>query len=548
MRWAPASYDEFWSSALHPWLDLADASAHVDVAAAQSEDQLRRCPRVFVYDFRGTPLADSFKPTKAYASRAFGPPMNNMTGVRISSQFALAMALAHRLVRSPCYTANASQADLFFVPIKPLRKFAWQWPLTCEKMLSELSQQGKTFESFLPHLNRGNAAKHFMVFSHDDVGSYWKCCGWWIPPAGLLDNSVRVAYMQALSDNARSHNYMASNNSIYALTKKSKKAWAFFDDLRQVPNLISVPIMSSVHWEQRLASRSAPPWEAGWVESLTKAPARKSWLRNSSNDTSIVIGTGATAERVHVNVERPILMLYVGGNGLARAAVDFAATVLTNDKSANAQRPVKNVTVRVGDADVREAISRVCKEYTRDECRVLPFTTDVLRLKRKAVFCLEPTGVFPQRKSIADSVALGCIPVLFNKMADEVVTSWIVPASLANLSRVLVPREAFLRGEVDLRKLLMSVPTVQRSLMQKVAVLNARRFQMSVDDMPGDAMYTLLWRIQRQANIPSNKGNYNGSHRTKCAAAINHNLAARRHRNIQIGNRVGSKVDRSKRN
>mmetsp|Transcript_25895 Transcript_25895/g.64114 ORF Transcript_25895/g.64114 Transcript_25895/m.64114 type:complete len:95 (+) Transcript_25895:323-607(+) len=94
----------------------------------------------------------------------------------------------------------------------------------------------------------------------------------------------------------------------------------------------------------------------------------------------------------------------------------------------------------------------------------------------------------------------------------------------------------------------MSVPAVQRSLMQKVAVLNARRFQMSVDDMPGDAMYTLLWRIQRQANIPSNKGNYNGSHRTKCAAAINHNLAARRHRNIQIGNRVGSKVDRSKRN
>ena len=77
-------------------------------------------------------------------------------------------------------------------------------------------------------------------------------------------------------------------------------------------------------------------------------------------------------------------------------------------------------------------------------------------MKMQATFCLEPAGDSPYRRSLSDSIALGCIPVLFNRATDH--TSRLLwDASWHAASRVLVSRERFLSGAIDIVELLRNV-------------------------------------------------------------------------------------------
>ena len=73
-----------------------------------------------------------------------------------------------------------------------------------------------------------------------------------------------------------------------------------------------------------------------------------------------------------------------------------------------------------GDVDVRARIASQCLRYGAAVCRREElWSHELLILKASSVFCLEPAGDAPFRRSISDSVVLGCIPVIFNDATDH---------------------------------------------------------------------------------------------------------------------------------
>jgi len=111
-----------------------------------------------------------------------------------------------------------------------------------------------------------------------------------------------------------------------------------------------------------------------------------------------------------------------------------------------------------GDTLVRMQIAKLCKSHK--EKKICSYSkewmTKLATSKSKATFCLEPAGDSPWRESLADSISFGCIPVLFLELTDDV-TPWFWQDWKAR-ARVLVPRDEFVAGRIDLQKLLQSIP------------------------------------------------------------------------------------------
>jgi hypothetical protein len=124
--------------------------------------------------------------------------------------------------------------------------------------------------------------------------------------------------------------------------------------------------------------------------------------------------------------------------------------------------------------------------------------------KSKAIFCLEPAGDTPTRKSIADSITFGCIPVLFSELTDNVAPwFWL---DWKDRARVLVPRSDFVAGRIDLKKLLESIPRELLNLMQRTLKDKARHFQYSIDDDPEDGIRITLDNLNRVAKDMEHRG------------------------------------------
>ena len=77
-----------------------------------------------------------------------------------------------------------------------------------------------------------------------------------------------------------------------------------------------------------------------------------------------------------------------------------------------------------GDTAVRQRAVQQCRQYHQIDARLCQIVDrwlpPLITEKAKAVFCLEPAGDSPWRKSLADSITLGCIPVLFSDLTDDV--------------------------------------------------------------------------------------------------------------------------------
>jgi hypothetical protein len=74
-----------------------------------------------------------------------------------------------------------------------------------------------------------------------------------------------------------------------------------------------------------------------------------------------------------------------------------------------------------GDVQVRRLVHQMCNSYQDNSiCRYERFRLDATLLKGTAQFCLEPGGDSPWRKSISDSIAMGCIPVTFSEATSGV--------------------------------------------------------------------------------------------------------------------------------
>ena len=159
-----------------------------------------------------------------------------------------------------------------------------------------------------------------------------------------------------------------------------------------------------------------------------------------------------------------------------------------------------------GDKEVRRNITKMCEGYSDNSvCGVSirtrskeKFESLLSKEKSKAFFCLEPAGDSPWRKGLSDSITLGCIPVLFSDLTDDVAPfHW---KSWKDRSRVLIPRKAFVSGCVDLKTLLQSVPPQLVKLFQKTLREKARMFQYSVNDDQEDGIRVILDSLLKEAS------------------------------------------------
>lgn len=152
-----------------------------------------------------------------------------------------------------------------------------------------------------------------------------------------------------------------------------------------------------------------------------------------------------------------------------------------------------------GDVQVRQRIHKSCDKYKdKKVCEYIErFKPDLMTAKGKAIFCLEPAGDSPWRKSLSDSIAFGCIPVLFSELTDNV-TPWFWNDWKAR-GRVLVPRDEFVAGRIDLKKLLQSMPPRLLELMQTTIKEKARRYQYSLDEDQEDGIRITLDNLRCEA-------------------------------------------------
>lgn len=151
-----------------------------------------------------------------------------------------------------------------------------------------------------------------------------------------------------------------------------------------------------------------------------------------------------------------------------------------------------------GDVEVRKMLSKTCKRYKSD-CSYIKWRgrPDFILPKIRATFCLEPAGDTPGRKSLADSITFGCIPVLFSELTDDVAPwHWL---DWKDRGRVLVPRQDFVDGHIDLKKLLTSIPDDLLELMKVTLRNKARQFQYSLDDDQEDGVRIILDNLHREA-------------------------------------------------
>lgn len=295
--------------------------------------------------------------------------------------------------------------------------------------------------------------KHFFVFSKGaHAGDF--CNGWWKNPVPELRNAMRVAYShftftKEVNRKSRKKDQVIS----YNCTNITK-------DKEQYPNLFSVPYPTSIHWG------------AG------STPATKGASKNETSSFATIEQPPWTTS----NHTRDTLMLFIG-------------------------------SVKHGDVRVRKRIAELCLYYhakvNEKLCPPEGFTgksaTSNYNQKGKATFCLEPGGDSPWRKSLGDSISFGCIPVLFHDYTDDVAPwSW---GAWKNQARVLVPRDAFITGQIDLLKLLQSIPPKLLELMQYTLSRYAHQFQYSIDEYyPDDGIRVTLDGLKAQATSMEREG------------------------------------------
>ena len=154
------------------------------------------------------------------------------------------------------------------------------------------------------------------------------------------------------------------------------------------------------------------------------------------------------------------------------------------------------------DPAVRRRILRQCTAYNDSSVCLLSnpcaqvACAQLEDSKRAATFCLEPAGDTPYRKSYADSVAAGCIPVTFHTAtADAYGWLW-----RPEPGRLAIDREAFISGRIDLREHLNAVPHEQLRALKRAVRTSARRFQVSLAHDDDDLVGAMLRHARRLAN------------------------------------------------
>lgn len=420
---------------------------------------------VYVYDAATLGPCGDWNPARATEDSlsfdsVFGPRVDaGYKWLRATSNEALAIIYHHRLHHSRCRTRDPARADLFFIPVLTRPKRMLEWLAPCK------SCRAAKLLAALPHLSASTAPRHFVVGSKEHP-FLAQCTEWWAHPVGLLRDISRISHSPVLPNTSSMRAataYMAvasrermGNATLYWLPgspqiDKIDLADGFYD-ADAYPHMFGAPMPSNVHVDPA-SNATLLPWMVGGT--TTGHPRAASGVLDGAG-----MSVGAAGGR-----SGRILISYLGAMG----------------------------THVHGDIPVRRRIEQVCRAVKDSVCKAEVFSRHYQLLdKLRATFCLEPGGDSPFRRSLADSLALGCIPVLFNEATDHTARllwgdEWRVA------SRILVPRDAFLNGSYDLVASLQSVPEGRVRAMQGVIVRHvARRFQLSLRDDPGDSLSGML--------------------------------------------------------
>lgn len=151
--------------------------------------------------------------------------------------------------------------------------------------------------------------------------------------------------------------------------------------------------------------------------------------------------------------------------------------------------------------ELRKKIVSDCRKADKQQCLVQKIRkqTDVcalLRGKRQSKFCFEPGGDSPYRKSLYDSISLGCVPVLLSPY-QLLVSPWHL-GHFRNFSTVFLDRDDFLTDNVNIFKFLEGlVRTGDYDRMRDVLSAQSHSIQYALEDHPGDAVERLLLGVQR---------------------------------------------------
>ncbi|KAL3904560.1 MAG: hypothetical protein SGILL_010018, partial [Bacillariaceae sp.] len=453
-------YRRFWQRA---WDEAQDSLAR---ASPTKSPEHTPCPKVYVYNLSEA-FSDTNNSNRTSLSNAFGKvTIGGWNGrLRDTIQHHVGVIFEHRLLHQPdnCYvTDDPTEADLFFVPMLLRRKKASEWASACRDV------NATALLDELTHLTPETECKHFFVFPKGHYSGE-HCQGWFFDPLPRLRNAMRLAYSHTPGT--------ADDSQLMYFTKAASNPEQA--KLRH-PNLVSIPYPSSLHWygTENLHASTKP----SLVENETMSSADPE-LQSGSNATIIASPSQqrTTKEEFempssrHLPSHRPFLMSYVG-------RFDH------------------------GDVEVRRRIQQQCESYQDARKCHLPgsdirrrssLPSEDILVKGESIFCLEPAGDSPWRKGLTDSITFGCIPVLFSDLSDDI-TPWHWE-DWKHRARVLIDRDDFLSGRIDLFELLSSIPSDMLRVMQTTLQKHAREYQYSLTDDKRDAFHLTLTKMKEEA-------------------------------------------------
>ncbi|XP_078448106.1 exostosin family protein [Wolffia australiana] len=93
----------------------------------------------------------------------------------------------------------------------------------------------------------------------------------------------------------------------------------------------------------------------------------------------------------------------------------------------------------------------------------------------RSVFCLQPPGQTPTRRSTFDAIVAGCIPVFFQEDSAQTQYAWHLPEEEFPQFSVLIPKEDVVAGGISIAETLLAVPQAEiRRMREKLLQLAPR--------------------------------------------------------------------------
>jgi hypothetical protein len=484
------------------------------VAAMLSDQEVRKLTKnikVFTYDLAGhglMPPLETFSmqnpdcqqcagvrfPQWTECNYGFGIPKRatiaaDYQGLLWHGHEDVAVHTHHQLTHSPFATTNATEAQLFFIPIYVL---LFDNSRLCERVqLAEYSNFGRlwTWIRAQPSYRKSNGTDHFMMVAHP-----------WSYARGL---GPLAAFEPALEQSGLSPDEMSAERAKFARIAKlvvdndagnpakysgpitaeddeapSKALRTLVSEQTQPHRLFQVPYTTAIHY---FHGHSPSPESDLLVDSAGMA-SDKGRLRR------------------HVQHERPVLASYVT---TLRADQVLATEFLMVKRKALvlclAAPDCKVVVVDPGaiDASLKRFVSHINSDSSILSTLGFKGLRDLLESAKEGAeftyylsqFCLMPSGDTVSRKGFFDAILMGCIPVVFYPMSAHY--PWHLPTGSGpeglESYAVYIPAKDMLKNHTVVMDHLRSIPKQRVRVMQKKLAALASRIQYAINfgDEPG---------------------------------------------------------------